>query len=213
MKPFEFTAPVHTERLVLRKLTLSEHDVDDLHAQQSSPELTAFMLYGPRDRATVIEKIAEWTERELLADTDDYAQLAIVLADAVPPRAINPASNTPTLLPLPDRRDVLIGTLYFKILSADDATAEIGWALHSDFQGSGYAHEAATALLDIAFTEMKLHRVIAKLDPLNEASVRLCRALGMRHEAHHVEDVWLKGEWADTGIYAILEREWAARRA
>jgi len=31
----------------------------------------------------------------------------------------------------------------------------------------------------------------------------------MRHEAHFREHMWFKGEWADTGIYAILEPEWA----
>ena len=30
----------------------------------------------------------------------------------------------------------------------------------------------------------------------------------MRYEARHLEHMWLKGEWSDTGIYAILEREW-----
>ncbi len=34
----------------------------------------------------------------------------------------------------------------------------------------------------------------------------------MRHEGHFIEHMWLKGEWTDTGIFAILEREWAARR-
>lgn len=29
----------------------------------------------------------------------------------------------------------------------------------------------------------------------------------MRHEAHFVEDMRFKGEWADTGVYAILARE------
>jgi RimJ/RimL family protein N-acetyltransferase len=33
----------------------------------------------------------------------------------------------------------------------------------------------------------------------------------MRLEALCVEDAWFKGAWADTAIYAILEREWAAR--
>jgi hypothetical protein len=29
----------------------------------------------------------------------------------------------------------------------------------------------------------------------------------MREEAYHVEDCWSKGEWTDTGIYALLARE------
>ena len=31
----------------------------------------------------------------------------------------------------------------------------------------------------------------------------------MRHEAHFREHMWFKGDWADTGIYAILEQEWS----
>jgi len=202
MKAFEFSTPIHTDRLVLRPLTLSDHDVDDIVAQQSNAELTAYMLYEPRDRATVIEKITEWTASEVLAESGDYLQLAIELADAVPP------ATTESV-----RRPVVIGTLYFKIESAEDSNAEIGWALHPNFQGKGYAREAASIWLDLAFDELKLHRVFANLDPRNDDSVRLCCVLGMRHEAHHVEDMWFKGAWADTGIYAILDREWAAHRA
>ena len=40
----------------------------------------------------------------------------------------------------------------------------------------------------------------------------LCLRLGMRHEAHFREHMWFKGDWADTGIYAILEHEWQGDR-
>ena len=66
-------------------------------------------------------------------------------------------------------------------------------------------------MLDYAFGVLKLHRVRAELDPRNTGSVALCLRLGMREEAHFVEDMWFKGEWGDTGVYAILDREWAAR--
>jgi RimJ/RimL family protein N-acetyltransferase len=36
----------------------------------------------------------------------------------------------------------------------------------------------------------------------------VCRRLGMREEAHFVQDIWFRGAWADTGIYAILTGEW-----
>jgi len=55
--------------------------------------------------------------------------------------------------------------------------------------------------------------VRAELDPRNDASIALCRRLGMREEAHFVEDMWFKGEWADTGVYAILASEWTRQRA
>jgi len=33
----------------------------------------------------------------------------------------------------------------------------------------------------------------------------------VREEAHFVQDLFFKGEWADTGVYAILDHEWAGR--
>ena len=32
----------------------------------------------------------------------------------------------------------------------------------------------------------------------------------MRREAHLVENEWVKGEWTDEVVYALLAREWAA---
>jgi RimJ/RimL family protein N-acetyltransferase len=34
----------------------------------------------------------------------------------------------------------------------------------------------------------------------------------MRRDGHFVENIWFKGEWADEYQYAMLEREWRARR-
>ncbi len=102
----------------------------------------------------------------------------------------------------------MIGDVYFTIKSTEHQTGEIGWTLHPDYQGRGLMTEAASTVLDIAFKTIGLRRVMAELDPRNAGSVALCKRLGMREEAHFVEDLWFKGEWGDTGIYAILAREW-----
>ena len=105
----------------------------------------------------------------------------------------------------------VIGHLYLKLADLENRGAEIGWTLHPDFFGTGYATEGATALLELCFGELGLHRVRAELHPENSASIALCRRLGMREEAHFVKDLWNKGDWEDTGVYAILEEEWARR--
>ncbi|HEY1529448.1 MAG TPA: GNAT family protein, partial [Galbitalea sp.] len=104
----------------------------------------------------------------------------------------------------------VIGDIYFTISNVENSKGEIGWTLHPDFQGRGYAAEAAGAVLELAFRRIRLHRVVAELDPRNDGSVGLCRRLGMREEALFVKDLWFKGEWADTGMYAILRDEWEA---
>jgi aminoglycoside 6'-N-acetyltransferase len=66
-------------------------------------------------------------------------------------------------------------------------------------------------VLEVAFGALALHRVYARLDPRNDASLALCKRLGMREEAHFVEDVWFKNAWGDTLIYAILDHDRSAR--
>jgi RimJ/RimL family protein N-acetyltransferase len=57
---------------------------------------------------------------------------------------------------------------------------EIGWHLHPDARGHGYATEAAQAVLDDAFSR-GLAKVLAVTDPDNHASQAVCRRLGMTH--------------------------------
>ena len=107
----------------------------------------------------------------------------------------------------------VIGDIYFTLTSGENLAGEIGWTFHPDFRGRGYATEAASAVLRRAFAELGLHRVVAELDPRNDASIALCRRLGMREEAYFVKDQMFRGDWADTGIYAILDVEWTTRSA
>jgi RimJ/RimL family protein N-acetyltransferase len=61
---------------------------------------------------------------------------------------------------------------------ADDT--EVGWHLHPDAWGQGYATEAATAILAHA-ARSGIKPVLAVTNPANEASQAVCRRLGMRH--------------------------------
>ena len=64
--------------------------------------------------------------------------------------------------------------------SGDREDVEIGWHLHPDAWGRGYATEAAGAVLDDAFSR-GLARVLAVTRPENHASQAVCRRLGMTH--------------------------------
>jgi RimJ/RimL family protein N-acetyltransferase len=69
--------------------------------------------------------------------------------------------------------------------------------------------EAARAVVDLAFRELGVHRVFGQIDARNTASARVLERLGMRREAHLVENEWVKGEWTDEVIYGVLADEWA----
>ena len=105
----------------------------------------------------------------------------------------------------------LIGHVALKM--QDQQQAEIGFTFSRDFQGKGLAYEAATRVLDYAFTRLGLHRVIAITDCANERSVALLSRLGMRREGHFIENIWFKGRWGDEYQYAILREEWLRKRA
>jgi RimJ/RimL family protein N-acetyltransferase len=186
--PYVFAIRVRTARLVLRAMT--DEDIDDIYAYQSRADVCRHLPFEPRTREEVAEKVAKYSAALALNGDGDFWQLAVE-------RAGDPGR--------------VIGDVYFTITSAANAAGEIGWTLHPQHAGRGYMTEAAGAVLAIAFNDLGLHRVRAVLDPRNDASVALCNRLGMREEAHFVEDLWFKGAWGDTAIYAILDREWAAR--
>jgi RimJ/RimL family protein N-acetyltransferase len=87
-------------------------------------------------------------------------------------------------------------------------TGELGFAFDPAEQGRGYATEAARAFLHVAFEDFGFHRVIGRAEARNAASARVLEKLGMRREAHLVENEWVKGEWQSELVYAILDREW-----
>jgi len=189
MIPARFGPPVRAGRVQLR--LMSADDVDDIHSYQGRDDVCRYLLFEARTR----EQVARHAASTVLAADGDYWQIAVVL----------PAGGGDA--------ERVIGDIYFGLKSAENLAGEIGWTSYPDFQGRGYATEAASAMLRRAFDELELHRVIAEFDPRNDSSIALCRRLGMREEAHFVKDLRFRGDWADTGIYAILDDEWATRAA
>jgi RimJ/RimL family protein N-acetyltransferase len=56
---------------------------------------------------------------------------------------------------------------------------EIGWWLDPPSWGRGFASEAARAVRDEAFNRVGAPRLIARIQPANDASARVARGLGM----------------------------------
>ena len=105
----------------------------------------------------------------------------------------------------------LIGDCVFHIVAEDAQQAEIGFTLYRQYQGQGYATEAVTRLVDYLFDELHLHRIRAICDVENLASSKLLERIGMRREAHFVENIWFKGRWGSEYAYGLLRHEWTNR--
>ena len=106
----------------------------------------------------------------------------------------------------------LIGDVGLNVLVQDVRQAQLGLSFDRSFQGQGYATEAVTGVLDYAFINLDLHRVIAVVDVLNTRSAGLFERVGLRREGHFVKNTWFKGRWADEYLYALLQAEWLPKR-
>ncbi len=106
-------------------------------------------------------------------------------------------------------QDRLIGTCALCDVHPLHARADLGFAVHPDFQNRGYAGEAASAVVEYGFRQLDLHRLTADADPRNEPSLRLLRRLGFREEGHVREHYWQSDEWQDGILFGLLASEWA----
>ena len=78
----------------------------------------------------------------------------------------------------------------------------MGWALRRDYWGRGYAFEAATMALRVAFETLKWPQAISLIAPMNERSIRLAERLGERFE----RTVTVRGH--TSAVYQISRAEW-----
>ncbi len=179
-------APLVTPRLLLRPFRTE--DAAALHDLRTRPDVLRYLYWPPATPEGIEEVVRQRLTMTTLAREGD----ALVLAAEL--RATGR----------------MIGEVDLTWTSAAHRHGEIGVILHPEAQGHGYATEAATALLDLAFDRLGLHRVTAATNAGNEASARVLRRLGMRQEGHLRQCVSFGGEWHDELLFAILAEEWAA---
>ena len=99
----------------------------------------------------------------------------------------------------------MIGTCGFTKIHTDHDVGEIGYVLHPDFWGKGYAVEAASCVMDFGFETLGLHRIEARFMKGNDASLRVMEKLGMSFEGYHVDEIFVKGEYKTVGVCALVK--------
>lgn len=181
--------PIPTPRLRLRPLTSG--DIPALLAYRGDPEVCRYLPFEPMDERVLAHRLATDLGRREITAPGQGLTLGIEQAG--------------------DGR--LVGDVVLFLHSTEHAGGEIGYVLHPGVTGRGYATEASAAVLDLAFGELGLHRVIARMDARNTASTRVAARLGMRREAWFRSNEKFKGTWSDELVFALLDEEWRARRA
>ena len=176
--------PLETSRLTLRPF--APGDLEAMNAMRADAEVARYLYEEPLSEAEARDLLSRKIAGTSWAAEGDWLSVAVV----------ERASGT------------TVGDLAFHWASERDRTAEIGFILDPRQQGKGFATESARALIDWAFTSAGFHRVIGRTEARNTASARVLEKLGMRLEAHLVENEWVKGEWQSELVYAVLDREW-----
>jgi RimJ/RimL family protein N-acetyltransferase len=187
---------LQTERLSLRKIVAA--DAENLFRLDNDPEVMRYINGGTETSREVIE-------RELLPVFMCYDN----------PR---PGMGIWAIERCAD--GAFLGWVSLRDVAASKGVAELGYRLSKVSWGQGFAQEAVCALLDMAFCDLSLKRVIGTTYETNQASRRLMERVGMRFirtfrltnadleqaDTHHAESAVL---WDGEDVeYAIDKSDW-----
>jgi RimJ/RimL family protein N-acetyltransferase len=141
---------IETDRLLLRPLTVA--DLDEIDALNAAPDVVSTM--GVVGRATARERLErnerEWRDR-------GYGLMAVT--DRATGRFLGRS-----------------GLKYWPQFNE----TEVGWVLHPDSWGHGFATEAGRACLDWGFRTLDVPYLIAMIRHDNHRSIRVAERLSMR---------------------------------
>jgi RimJ/RimL family protein N-acetyltransferase len=183
---YDLGLPTETARLTIR--ALRPDDGADIHAIYADPDVSRYLYTEPMDADASRRYAAERADPVVTTDGD-----GVNLAGEL--RATHR----------------VVATFYLHLASAAHSQGEIGYVVSPAYAGQGLATEGARAMLAIGFDRWGLHRMVGRCDARNLASAAVLRRIGMREEALFRENEWVKGEWTDEAVFAILADEWRRR--
>ncbi len=166
----------NTERLIIRPFECN--DLYDVFSIYNNDDTCKYLLHDKWTHENMREEFSKKLENSALTKESSLS-LAVV------------------------KNAKVIGDLSIWYTEMKD-TVEIGYSFSAEVSGKGYATEAVSGLVKKLFTEFNVHRIQANLDARNEASKKLCERIGMRKEAHFIQDFWSKNEWTDSIVYGML---------
>jgi [ribosomal protein S5]-alanine N-acetyltransferase len=174
--------PLTGDLTTLREIRAS--DLDDYLAIVGDDRVTSWLSFDTRDRDQAAATLTEIVERSARDERPDYLLAVTRLHD-----------------------DRMVG--FARLGPTGVKAAHLGYAVHADHWGHGYATDASLTLLRFAFTTLGKHRVSAAIGPDNEASIAVVKRLGFTYEGRIRHHVFTNGEWRDSLLYSLLEHEYA----
>jgi RimJ/RimL family protein N-acetyltransferase len=106
--------------------------------------------------------------------------------------------------------DTAIGLFQIREVAPGFSTAEWGFAIGSDFWGTGVFAEAATLVLEFVFETLGSHRLEARSATKNGRGHAALRKVGAVQEGVLRKSLFRNGQYLDQVLYAIVAEEWGA---
>ena len=178
--------PVSTERLTIRFFEYRDKDLE--LAIHDDSGLFTHLPIDPRTPAEIDESLKKRIGQHALDEVGGTVLLAVE-------RTTDGS---------------YVGAVQLTPIQVEPLQVSIGWLALRSQHGNGFMTEAVRAVIDTALSSAGVHRIVAEITGGNDASVRLAERLGFRKEAHFVESMFLRDEWRDEMIYALLQSDWNA---
>ena len=109
---------------------------------------------------------------------------------------------------VPHGSDTAIGIFQVRSLEPAFGTAEWGFALSSEFWGSGFFVDGANLVINFAFEVLGVHRLEARAAVMNARGNGALRKLGAVQEGVLRRSFLRNGEYLDQALWTILQDEW-----
>ena len=107
----------------------------------------------------------------------------------------------------------LAGVIGYDPIDWENRSTELGYWLGEEYQGKGLVTAACRALVEHAFGELDLNRVVIPCAPENENSCAIPERLGFRREGIERQAEWLYDRFVDHVTYSALASEWPTRHS
>jgi RimJ/RimL family protein N-acetyltransferase len=175
-----FPIRIETDRLIVRELSDSDWVLVQEYA--SDNEVVKYENWGPNSEA----------------QTKEFLSFAIRASQESPRHVFEFGVTLKS-------NDALIGACGIRVKDTANKAADMGYTLRKDQWGKGLGTEVAQALIHFGFTQLKLHRIWATCHVDNKASARVLEKAGMQREGLLRKNIFQRGEWRDSYLYAVLE--------
>ena len=117
----------------------------------------------------------------------------------------NRADNFFALLARRSDDDTIVGLFEISdVVRGNFQNAYLGYWVGAPYAGQGYMRDGMQQALRFAFSELRLHRVEANIQPANKRSLALAKKAGFRREGFSPRYLKIGGRWRDHERWAVL---------